>query len=81
MTVAIPDLVAAHLGPTEKEVLIALACLLYDAGKLDMPLAQRLAGLGRTEFENALRSQGLDTYRPTEADFDADLEALRRPAP
>lgn len=77
-TVTIPDDVLQQAGLTEKEVLVEVACRLFDAGKLALWPAARLAGLDRDEMEEALANRGIPVYRPQLHEVLADLEAIRR---
>jgi predicted HTH domain antitoxin len=77
MTITLPDDLARQAGISEKDALVALACWLYDTGKLDLTQASRLAGLERPQFEAALMTRGIDVYRPTAEDVRADVEALK----
>lgn len=78
MPLTIPDEVLAQAGLTERDACIEFACRLFDAGKLPLWPAARLAGLSRAEFEAELRTRGLPVYRITEAHYRQDLEALRK---
>ena len=78
MTITIPDDILAHAGLTEHDALAEFACRLFDAGKIDLPTAARLAGLSRPVLEAELRARGIAIYRPTEADIADDAAALRR---
>ena len=63
MTLTIPDDVLTQTGLTEREVLIELACRLYDAEKLSKPAAVQLSGLERADFEDELVKRGLPWIR------------------
>ncbi len=76
MNISITDAVAKRLGSTEREVLIELACRLYDADVIEKPDATRLCGLQRVDFEAELRKRGLAVWH-ADYDFDEDLAALR----
>jgi predicted HTH domain antitoxin len=78
MNLTIPDEVAKQLGLTEKELLVELACRLFDADRLFLPDAARMAGLERPEFEGELKRRGIAAYRPTVEEFEQDLATLKR---
>ena len=80
MTVNIPTELAAAAGKTEREVLIDMACRLYDGGKMDMWPAARSVGLTRDEFQQELHNRGLPIFRYTEEHLRQDLDALRKMA-
>jgi len=63
MTLTIPDDVLRQTGLTERELLIELACRLYDAEKLSKPAAVQLSGLERADFEDELVKRGLPWIR------------------
>jgi predicted HTH domain antitoxin len=76
VTISIPDEVTKRLGGGEREVLIELACRLFDADLLEKPDATRLCGLERAAFEAELRKRGLAVWR-VDYDLEEDLRALR----
>jgi predicted HTH domain antitoxin len=51
---------------------------LFDAGKLSLWSAARLARLNRTEFEQELLARKIPLYRPTPSDLADDLASLER---
>jgi len=59
MPLIIADDVLRQAKMSEREMLIEIACRLFDADKLYKPDAMRLAGLSRTEFEEELLKRGL----------------------
>jgi predicted HTH domain antitoxin len=79
MPVVIPDeaLREAGLNPHEA-LLVEFACRLFDAGKLTLPSAVRLAAMSRVAFEQELRSRRIPIYRPTLEDLNDDMEALKQ---
>lgn len=77
MPVLIPDEALEEAGIDPGTALIEFACCLFDAGKLDLWPAARLAGLSRVEFEAQLLERGLPIHRPTLEDFRQDLETLK----
>jgi predicted HTH domain antitoxin len=78
MPVIIPDEVLQAAGLSEREALIEIACRLFDAGKLELWPAAKLAGLTRMEFMAELRLRKIPIYRPTLEDLADDLAALKR---
>jgi predicted HTH domain antitoxin len=78
MTITIPHDILKRAGLTEQEALVEFACRLYDAEKISLPDASRLAGLERVYFEAELRKRGLPIFRPTLDEFEQDLRALRK---
>src|SRR5258708_22445977 len=78
MPVVIPDEVLQETGLTERELLIELACRLFDIEKLDLWPAAKLVGLSRGEMEQELWKRKIPIYRPTVADLEQDLAASKR---
>jgi predicted HTH domain antitoxin len=78
MTLKIPDdlLLAARLD--EHEVLVELACHLFDRERLSLGQAARLAELGRTEFEDELHLRHIAIYRYGEEEFRQDQDAIAK---
>ena len=60
-------------GLTEREVLIELACWLFDSEKLGKGLAARLCGLKRIEFEEELRKRKLAVYHTSLEAYEEDM--------
>jgi predicted HTH domain antitoxin len=77
MTLTIPDEVAMQIGPTERDVLIEIACRLFDAQHLPKAATARLAGMSRTEFESALIERNLPLFHYAQEMLDRDMEAIR----
>lgn len=78
MTITIPDAILKQAGLTERDALIEFACRLYDADRLDLNAAARLAGLGRPALEQELLARGIALHRPTLKDVEQDAATLRR---
>ncbi len=78
MPVVISDETLSEAGLSEGEALVEIACRLFEAGKLTLWSAARLARLSRVEFEHELRTRHIALYRPTVDDLEADLDALDR---
>ena len=64
----------AHLN--EREAKVEFACRLFEAEKLTLWSAAKLAGLSRVAFEEELRHRGIAAFRPSSAELKADLAAL-----
>ncbi|MGA2700093.1 MAG: UPF0175 family protein [Isosphaeraceae bacterium] len=78
MPVVIPDEALLEAGWNPRDALVEFACRLFDAGKLTLPSAVRLAAMSRVAFEQELLSRRIPIYRPTLEDLEVDLEALKR---
>lgn len=65
-------------GLDERGALIEFACRLFQAKKLTLWPAARLAGLSRVEMERELRERGIAAYAPTVKDLREDLDSLER---
>jgi predicted HTH domain antitoxin len=77
MPIIIPDEAVQQTGLSERELLIELACRLFDIGRLALWPAAKLAGLSRGEMEAELRRRQIPIYRPTAADLEQDLATLK----
>ena len=73
MTLHIPDDLLKQTGLDERGLLIELACRLFDAGKLTLHGAGKLAGLSRGEMEDELLDRRIAIYRPTVEDVEEDF--------
>ena len=78
MPLVIPDDALRAAGMDEKEVKIEIACRLFDAGKLAIGHAARLAEMGEAELEAELEARGIPRYRYTEEMLERDVEVLRK---
>lgn len=78
MALIIPDDILRETGMQEGEARTEIACRLFDAGKLALWSAAKLAGLDRTQLEQELRARGIAIYRPTVEDLHEDLAAIKR---
>lgn len=81
MPVTIPDQLLAEAGLSERDAKLEIACRLYDAGKLTMPQATRLAEISRVELEAALLERKLPVLRPDERYWAQEVEGLERLKP
>jgi predicted HTH domain antitoxin len=79
-TLHIPDDLLAHAGISEAEALLELACSLFDAGRLTVFQAARLAGMSQPDFEDLLLERGIALHRITRDDLRQDLRNLRASA-
>lgn len=78
MHLTIPDDVLQQAGLTERNALTEFACRLFDAGKLTLPTASKLAGLSRDEFQGELHARNIAVFRPSVQDFRDDMEAIKK---
>lgn len=76
MTITISEEILKQAGLSEKDALIEFACRLFDAQKLNIHQAAKLAAIGRYEMEAELAKRGLPVYRYTEEMLRQDLETL-----
>ena len=81
MPVTIPDEVLKQARLTEQEAIVEIACRLFQAGKLDLTPAARLAGMDRGGFEDELMDRGIPVYRYTAEHFAQDQKSLRGEEP
>lgn len=77
MTLNLPDDLLREAGISEADARIEFACSLFDAGRLELWPAARMAGLSRLDMEDELHARNLPVYRPTVADFEHDLDTIR----
>lgn len=75
MAVIISDEVFKKAELSGEELLIDLACYLYEKKKLSMGRARALASLNQMEFQQALADREIDIHY-TEEDLEQDLENL-----
>ena len=66
MPLVIPENMLHAAGMSEAEAKVEIACQWFDAGKLAIGYAARLAGLSELEFEMQLKARSLPRYRCTE---------------
>ena len=78
MPVVISDEILAEAGLSEREALIEIACRLFQADKLSLAPAARLAGLGRSEFEYELITRRIPIYFPTIEQINEEMAAMDR---
>ena len=63
---------------TEKEARVEIACRLFDAEILSLPMAGKWAGLERVEMESELAGREIPLYRLHADDLEQELETLRK---
>ncbi len=78
MPLIIPDETLRALGLSEEEARVEIACRLFDAGVLQINPAAKLAGLSRSELEDALIERNLPIIHYTEAMLEQDMRTLDR---
>lgn len=78
MSITISDELLRQAGMTDREALVEIACRLFAAGKLTLPLAARLAGVDRGELEDQLLDRQIPLYRPSIEDYQQDVDAIRK---
>lgn len=78
MPLIISDEVLKQAGLTEAQAKMEFACRMFDAGRLTLHQAARIAGLERHDFEDELAARDIAIYRPTLEDVMHDLEVLKK---
>lgn len=78
MPLTISDDLLRDAGMSAPETRVEIACRLFEAQKLTLPLASRWAGLTRTQLEDELLRRGIPLFRPTPGDLESDLSTLAR---
>lgn len=76
MTLHLSEDILKQAGLTEQDVVIELACHLFDAERLPLWPAAQLCGMDRVAFEEELRKRKIAIYRPTVEDVLEDLRTL-----
>ena len=76
MTLTIPEDILEQAGLTERDALIEFACRLFDAERLALWPAARLAALSRGEMEDELTKRGIPIYRITPEHWAQELAGL-----
>ncbi len=75
MTLTIPDEVLSSAHISSDELLVDLACYLYDKQRMSIGKATRLSGLNRIEFQKALAARDIYIKYSIE-DFNTDMKNL-----
>jgi predicted HTH domain antitoxin len=78
MTLKIPDDLLKADKLDERGILLELACGLFDAQRLSLGQAARLAGLNRTQFEDELHDRKIPIYHYSDDEFQQDMRALTK---
>lgn len=65
-------------GLEERDALIEFACRMFQAKKLTLWPAAKMAGLSRIEMEGELRKRSIPIYSPTIDDFREDMDNIKR---
>ena len=65
-------------GLDERDALIEFACRMFQAKKLALWPAAKLAGLSRVEMEGELRKRSIPIYSPSREDLLEDMETIKR---
>jgi predicted HTH domain antitoxin len=78
MTLKIPEEILEAAKLDEREVLVELACHLFDIDRLSLGQAARLAGVNRTQFEDELHKRQIAIYRYTEEELGQDMASLAK---
>jgi predicted HTH domain antitoxin len=78
MSLIIPDETLREAGLDERDALVEFACRLFEAGRLTLWSAAKLARLNRVEFEHELLSRKIPLYQPDPSDLADDLASFER---
>lgn len=77
MPLVISDEVLRSVGMTEQDARVEVACRLFQAGRLSLPMAGKLAVLSRVKMEEELHRRGIPAYVYTEEMLEQDMETLK----
>lgn len=75
MAITISDDLLSTVRMTDDELLVDLACYLYDKERLSIGKASKLCGLNRIEFQQALAARDIYIKYDIE-DFNLDMKNL-----
>lgn len=75
MALIIPDTVLQKIDLKANDLMIELACYLFDKERLSMGKAKELAGLNLLDFQKELGARKIDLHY-SEEDLGIDLENL-----
>ena len=78
MPLTISDEELERYGLNERDALVEFACRLFQAGRISLPAASKLAHLNRVEMEKELFDRGIPAYVYTEEHLKQDLEAIEK---
>ena len=76
MPVVIPGEVREHTGLSDRELLIEIACRLYDAQLIPKGVCTRLTGMTHDEFNEQLALRNLPIIRLDDDDIRQEFESL-----
>ncbi len=65
-------------GLDEREALVEFSCRMFQAKKLGLWPAAKMAGLSRVEMEGEVRKRDIALYSPTVDDLREDMTNLKR---
>jgi predicted HTH domain antitoxin len=74
----VPEDVLRQIGATDREVLIEIACRLYETQTLPFDRAARFAGTDLNVFADACAARKIPVYWYTAEHLRSDLETLDR---
>ena len=75
MALIITDDILSKAQLSAEELLVDLACYLYDKKRMSMGKAKELTGLNQLEFQKELAARSIDIHY-TKEDLNQDLENL-----
>ena len=78
MALVISDEDLQRTGLSERDALIEFACRMFQAEKLSLPAAAKLAKLTRVEMEDALFDRRIPAYRYTVEMLEEDMANLKK---
>jgi predicted HTH domain antitoxin len=78
MPLVITDEILQAAGLNEHEAKLEIACRWFDAGKLTIGHAARLANISETQLEAELALRQIPRYRYTEEMLQGDIDALKK---
>jgi predicted HTH domain antitoxin len=78
MPLTITDEAIRDAGLSERDMLIEIACRLFDADKLTKRQASRLAQMERPEFDDELRKRNLPVIHYTHEMLAEDMATLEK---
>ena len=76
MPLTISDEELEQLHMSDREARLEFACRLFQAGRVSLPAASKLARVSRTGIEDALFQRGIPVYVYTEEHLKQDLETI-----
>jgi predicted HTH domain antitoxin len=75
MALIITDDILRQANLSEQELLVDLACYLYERKRLSMGKARALVGMNLLDFQRELAKREIDLHY-SEADFEQDMQNL-----